>query len=342
MNRLWRLLAMAAALNVTAGAAIAAAQTVMVRNAPPGASVEVLLNDAMAGTGTAGADGGISVDLKMPEPGEMDTNVYVDVCDKLRRVLVVDRNRRPPAVPAGCDRREVSGLFLVRRINTLVVDVGALQPSMLLVKGTYTPPKPPAAEGEEGATTRPPTPTGVTLFGGGGLGKFRDAFLIACGNAQGCDGRDQGVGYSFGGTVWITPWLAAEGGYLKPRGVTTQGGDTFRFDSTFDVDIFPIVAKVGIPAGRFRPYGLVGTAFHQSTLNASQTIDTLSQSFAQRTHGWGWIYGGGAEGWVTSKVALYGEFSFTQVKGKAEDGGEGLVADRLRFLGFGIRVRLSR
>jgi hypothetical protein len=340
--RLWRPLAIAAALNMTAGAAIAAAQTVMVRHAPPGVSVELLLNDAVVGTGTADPDGTVTLDLKMPEPGEMDANVYVDVCEKSRRVLVVDRNKRPPSPPAGCDRREVSGLFLVRRINTLVVDVAALQPSMLLVKGSYTPPKP-VVEGQEDAPTpRRPSPTGLSLFAGTGFNKFRDAFAIACGNAPGCNGEDGGLGYSFGGTFWFTRWLAAEGGYLKPRKTTVKGGDTFTFDTTFDVDVFPVMAKVGIPAGPFRPYGFAGAAYHQSLLNTSETIDTATQLFTQRTHGWGAIYGGGAEGWITSKVALYGELSFTKVKGKAEDGGEGLVDDRLRFIGFGVRIRLSR
>jgi opacity protein-like surface antigen len=343
MTRLWRLLAMAAALNLTAGAAIAAAQTVMARNVPPGMDVEFLLNDAVVGTAAAGPDGLATIDLKMPEPGEMDANVYVDICEKSRRILVVDRNKRPPSPPAGCDRREVSGLFLVRRINTLAVDVGALQPTMLLVKGSYTPPKPLAEGEEEAPATRRPSPKGLSLFAGGGLGKFRDAFLIACGNAPGCDGRDGGLGYSFGGTFWVTRWLAAEGGYLKARRTTTRGGDdTFTFDSTFDVDVFPVVAKAGIPAGPFRPYGFIGSAYHQSTLDSTQTIDAATQAFAQRTHGWGMIVGGGAEGWITPKVALFGEFSFTKVKGKAEDGGEGFVDDRLRFFGFGVRIQLSR
>lgn len=343
MTRLWRLLVIAAALNVTAGAALAAAQTVMVRNAPPGVTVEVLLNDTVAGTATTSPAGDASVDLKMPEPGEMDANVYVDACEKLRRVLVVDRNRRPSPPAAGCERREISGVFWVRRVNTLVVNAGATPPTMLLVKGTYTPPKPAAVEGEEGAAAeRRPSPTGFTLFGGGGLGKFRDAFLIACGNAAGCDGKDGGMGYSFGGTYWLTRWLGAEGGYLKPRTVTAKGGDSFTFDSAFDVDVFPVVAKIGIPAGPIRPYGLAGANFHQSTLVSTETIDAATQAFGQKTHGWGWMLGGGMEGWVTPKVALYGELSFARIKGKAEDKGEGLVDDRLRFVSVGVRIRLSR
>ena len=63
-----------------------------------------------------------------------------------------------------------------------MVDVAATQPSMLLVKGSYTAPKP-TVEGEEPVTERRQAPTGLALFGGTGLGKFRDQFLIACGNA---------------------------------------------------------------------------------------------------------------------------------------------------------------
>lgn len=342
MTRLWRLLAVAAALNVTA--ALASAQTVMVRNAPPGAGVEVLLNDAVVGTGTTSPAGEVSLDLKMPEPGEMDANVFVDACDKMRRVLVVDHNKRPAPPAAGCERKEVSGLFLVRRINTLVVDVGALQPSLLLIKGAYTPPAPAAPEGEGGdaVTPRRPSPTGLTLFGGGGLSKFREQYLIACGNARGCTGHEGGLGYSFGATYWITRWLGAEGGYVKPRKVTAKGGDTFAFNSAFDVDVFTVAGKLAIPAGPVRVYGLAGANFHQATLNSTETIETATQAFIQKTHGWGWLLGGGSEVWVTPKVALYGELSLAHITGKAEDKGEGTVDDRLRFIAAGLRIRLSR
>jgi hypothetical protein len=344
MTRLWRLLALAAALNVMAGAATAGAQTVLVKNAPPGVNVEVAMNDAVTAAGTTSPTGEVSLDLKMPDPGELDANVYVDVCEKMRRVLVVDRNRRPSPPPAGCERHEISGVFWVRRLNTLVVDVGGLQPSMLLVRGAYKPPRPSAPEGEEGeaSTPRRPSPTGLTLFGGGGLGKFRDAFLLACGNVTGCTGHDGGLGYTFGGTVWITRWLGAEGGYVKPRQVTAAGGDTFKFNSAFDVDVFTVAAKLAIPAGPVRIYGLGGANFHQSTLSSTETIDAATQAFGQKTHGWGWLLGGGTEVWVTPKVALYGELSVAHVRGKAEDKGEGIVDDRLRFLAIGARIRLSR
>jgi hypothetical protein len=210
---------------MTAGAAIAAAQTVMVRNAPPGTAIEILLNDAVVGTETAAADGLATLDLKMPEPGEMDANVYVDVCEKSRRVLVVDRNKRPPSPPAGCERREVSGLFLVRRINTLVVDVGALQPSMLLVKGSYTPPKPVVEGEEEAAAPRRPSPTGLSLFAAGGVGKFRDATEGTAVSAT----RSEGPSGSRAG--W--PRRAATSSRAAPRSraATTRSGSTRRSTS---------------------------------------------------------------------------------------------------------------
>src|SRR5260221_2963143 len=343
MTRLWRLLAIAAALNLTVGAARAAAQTVLVRNAPPGITVEIMVDDAVVGTGTTSPTGEASLDLKLPDPGDMDANVYVDVCEKMRRVVVIDRNKRPSPQPAGCDRREISGVFQVKRINTLVVDVGGLQPSMLLIKGTYKPPKPAPPEGEAAASTpMRPLPTRLTLFGCGGVGTFHDAFAIACGNAVGCTGHDGGPGYSFGSTVWITRWLGAEGGYEKPRQVTAKGGDTFSFNSAFGVDVFTVAAMLAVPAGPVRIYGLGGANYHQSTLTSSETIDTATQSFAQKTHGWGWLMGAGTEVWATPKVAIYGELSVARVKGKADDKGEGLVDDHLRFIAVRVRIRLSR
>jgi hypothetical protein len=340
MTRLWRLLAIAAALNLTAGAALAAAQTVLVRNAPPGLDVEALLNDAVTAKGTTSPSGEVSLDLKLPVP-ELDANIFVDVCEKLRRVLVVDHNKRPSAPPAGCDRREISGVFWVRPVNTLVVDVGGAQPTMLLIRGSYTPPKPPPAEGEEAVHALFPTPTGLTLFGSGGLGKFQQAILVACGNVA-CDGHDGGLAYSFGGGFWFTRWIGVQGGYLKPRQVVGKGGEGFTFESKFDVDVFTVTGVLGIPMGRVRAYGLAGGDFHQSTTNLTETIDTTTQLFAQRTHGWALVYGGGLEVWASKKVALFSEMSFSKIKGNAEDKSEAQVNDRLRFFGIGVKIRLSR
>jgi hypothetical protein len=48
-----RLLAVAAVLQIVAGAGVANAQTVMVRSAPPGSTIELLVNSKVAGSATA-------------------------------------------------------------------------------------------------------------------------------------------------------------------------------------------------------------------------------------------------------------------------------------------------
>ncbi len=342
MLKCWRLLAIAAVLNVTLGAVMAAAQTVMVRNVPAGTKVEVLLNGAAVGSGAADADGQATVPLSTGDAigaGGIDANVALDACGPLRRVVITDHAKTAVPSEAGCDRREISGLFWVRKINTIVFDLSGTAPSLLLIRGTYVykPPQP-----EDQPRVWRPLPTGLVLFGGAGTAKFSNAMASACGSATPCTGQDSGLGaYTFGATYWFTRFLAAEGGYLRPRDVTAKGGDTFTFNSTQTTDVFTIAAKLGIPAGPVRLYGLAGGDYHQATTNSSETIDVATQNFAVKTKGWGWILGGGGEVWVWPKIALYGEFDLARLKGPAEGGGEVKMDDHLISVVAGIRVRLT-
>jgi hypothetical protein len=141
MKSPWRLLGLAAALNLTFGLATASAQRVMLRHAPAGTPVEIVLNTETVATGTVGEDGEVTIPFELPVKdgkAEIDANVFVDVCEKVRKVVIVDRNRAALPVAEGCDRREVSGLFWVRPVNTLVVDVAAATPTMLLINGKYS------------------------------------------------------------------------------------------------------------------------------------------------------------------------------------------------------------
>ncbi len=70
--------------------------------------------------------------------------------------------------------------------------------------------------------------------------------------------------------------------------------------------------------------------------------NTATQHFAQRTHGWAPVFGGGLEVWASKKVAIFSEMSISRIKGKAEDKGDGEVDDRLRYFGIGLKIRLSR
>jgi hypothetical protein len=339
---------LAIALDASAGAAVAAAQTVMVRNAPPAATVEVVLNAKTAATGTVSDTGVVTLTTSMKDiigKTEIDANVYVDVCDGKRRVLIVEVGAPTVPVETGCDRRQISGLYWVRPVNTVVVNLAGVTPTLLLIKGSYGVPVT-APDGttpaEEGPRSWRPSPKGPVLSGSAGFSKFRDARLIACGTVDPCSGKDSGLSYSGGATFWITRYLGVEGTYVKPKNMKASGGDTFTFNSTLDADVWTLAGVVGAPIGPVRLYGKAGANYHQATSTTNETIDNVTQTIAFRTTGYGWLFGGGGEGWITSRVAIFGEFNLARLKGPAESGGEAFIDERLRLFMGGIRLHVGR
>lgn len=357
MTRRWRPLALAAALNVIAGAGAAAAQTVFVRNAGAGAPVEVAVNGTKAGSGTADAGGDATVPFDLhAQTGkdEMDANVYVDTCDKTRRVLIVDAGRAPAPAESGCERAQISGLYWVRQVNTLVVDVGGSTPKLLLIKGHYTPPKP-TAEGEEGHTWRP-SPTGMVIYGAPGMTSFRDVVTISCGTVTDCSGKGTRVSAAAGATYWVTRYLGADFSYIKPAKVTASGSGTgYRFNSKLDAEIVTVAGAIAIPAGPVRIYGKVGWDRHHATSETVETIDDVtvtvdnvpqtfkggSQAFVTETKGWGMLFSGGLEAWIKPSFAIYGEAESAALKGTAVGGGEGQLNDRATLVLAGVRFRIG-
>lgn len=333
-----RLLVAAAALNVTIGAAVATAQTVIVRKVPAGDTIEVFLNTTKVATATVDANGDATLPLNLRENNaaktDIEANVFVEACDKLRRVLVVERGQPAAAQQVGCDRREILGLYGVRRDNTLVIDAGGANPTMMLVKGSYGlgPEKP-----------GPRAPKGLVLFGGGGLADFRDAVAISCGTASPCDGKNAGLTYVAGATVWLTRFLAAEGTYIKPRNATASGSGTdYNFDSTLDTQVITITGRIGIPAGPVRLSGFGGTNYHDALLTTKETIKGQSQTMEVETRGWGWVFGAGLEIWTAPAFAIYADAGIAGLRGVPVGGGEVRFNDRLRYVTIGARVRIGR
>ena len=346
VNR-WRLVVTTAAV-VLLTAGLGSAQTVYVRNAPAGSNVEVVVNAASGGTGAVDSEGEAKVEFKLPEgKTEMDSNVFVDVCDtgKLRKVLITDRVRQPPPPAEGCDRHEIPGVYWVRPVNTIVVDVGGVAPSLLLIRGSYTPPKPGADTGS-GDEERPakPLPTGLLMFAGGAYTTFRDAGILFCGNAT-CTPKTSGFTYTFGVDVWLTRFVGVEGTYLHPRKVQASGGDgNESFNSVLESDVWTVAGKLGAQAGVVRIYGKGGMNYHQATAQTRQTIDNISQTFQYKTTGWSWIFGGGMEAWLGQKqrLAIYGDAGIMRIKGDSEGGGEAKIDDRLKYFSVGVKLRLGR
>jgi hypothetical protein len=345
INR-WRCVALQAAATavVMATAGAASAQTVYVRNAPEGSNVEVIVDAASAGKAVVDAQGETKVPFTLPQgKADMDSNVYVDICDKLRKVIIVDRARQPPPPAEGCDRREIPGIYWVRPVNTIVVDVGGVTPSLLLVRGSYTPPKP-TAEGDEENTPAKPLPKGLLMFAGTAFTSYTDAGDLACGNATPCTPKTNGLSYTFGATLWLSRFVGVEGSYMRPHQVTASGGDTYSFNTTLDSDVWTAMGKLGAQAGAVRIYGEGGMNYHEATNTTNETIDNISQTFQYKTKGWSWVFGGGLEGWIGAKqrVAVYGDAGVMRIKGKAESGGEARIDDRLKYVAIGVKLRLTR
>jgi hypothetical protein len=353
MMKRCRPLALAAALQVILGVGSLSAQSVIVRNAPPGSTVEAVLNTTSVGTAKADAKGDATIPLNLSatlKKNEIDANIFLDVCDTMRRVVIVERGQ-PAARPAdGCERRDISGLYLVRRVTTLVVSSGGVNPSVLLVQGSYDLSDPDVAR------PRRLAPTGFVFFGAGELSRFSDARVRACGEVGECDGGGFEAGYTVGVDYWILPYVAAEVAFMDPGDVLVDGrGGTFRFSSFLNTDLFTAAAKVGGPIGQARLYGRAGVNFHVGTFGTTQTtddetvtIDGVPQtipggtvSYELKTEGWGWLFGGGLEIWIRPSLAIFTEVSFAGIKGDAVDAPEGSIDDRLTAIVIGGKFRFG-
>jgi Outer membrane protein beta-barrel domain len=359
MRQPWRRLTLAAALNVTVGVGVVSAQTVIVKKAPPGSAVELVMNADTVASATAGPNGQARLTGKLSgsaaETGT-DVRILVDVCANLERVLLVERGMQPLPQEA-CSRREIGGVFVLRRVTSLVVDVGGPNPMVWLRQG----PVPNEWLGEGAAGFARPTwsrsAKGLVLFGGGDFARFSNTVAISCGNVEQCSGRRSLSGFTVGAGYWLTPHLGAEASYLKPGDVIANGsGGTYRFSSSLDAQIFSVTGKVGAPIGLVRIYGLAGANYQRATLTTNETIDDVTviidetevilpggtQTFQLRTGGWGWVFGGGLEIWEARSFAIYMEGGYLALKGTDRDGGEASTNERVIYVLVGARVRIGR
>ena len=353
MQTSWRLPWLAAALNLTV-VCTAMAQTIIVKNAPPGSTVELLLNATAVGTATVAATGDATLTMDVSAGGkkpQTDANFHVDLCGTLRRIVVVERGVPAPVKESTCERHDIPGLFLVQKVTNVVIDVGGSTPTLWLRQGAV--PEAWLRQGpleEEPERLLKPSPTGLVLSGGGAFTSLRDALFLACGEVQGCTGSGKGFGYAGSVTFWLAPYLGVEAGYLRPKKMTAGGNvGGFRFDSTFEAHIVTIVGKGALPLGPVRIFGQGGFNRHEGTFETIQGLEgttagsvTDPQTFTRKTQGWGQTYGGGIEVWPSSKFALYAEAGWATLKGDEVNEGEGFLDERVNFLLFGARVRLGR
>ena len=345
MSKPLRLLALAAVYCLTIGAGLGSAQTVVATNAPQGSSIELVLNGEAVGTATVDPSGHASLPVNLVQQlkkDQTDLYIFVEQCGDTWRVILAERGNQPPVPPADCDRRDM-GLFLVRRVSTLVVNVGGASPTVLLVQGRFDPRNPRPIRPWNAA------PTGPVLSAGGGLMRFSEVESVACGDVSNCSGGGFTLGYTVGAAYWFKPFLAAEVSFVKPAETTASGaGENFQFTSALDARALAVAGKVAVPAGPIRVYGKAGGTFHQATFETSQTYDAASapgagtQVFEVKTEGWGWLFGGGVEVWLRRRLGAYLEVDFLKLKGSPIDDAAGDLSERVMSIVLGAHVHIGR
>jgi len=358
MGRLWRPLFLAAVLSVIVSPAIARAQTIIVRNAPASAPIEITLNATVAGKAAADAAG----DARIPTnllPGREETEIVVhlavDSCGEIRRIVLAERTMVVPAPGVGCDRKDVAGAFVLRRVTTLVIDVSKADPAVLISQGP-----PPASwlrsDARMGRLVDATAP-GLTVSGGVSFLGFRDVVGVNCGDVAPCKATDYRPNFSLGANYWIRRGLAAEVSYMRSGETTSDGAEAdFRFGSGFKTEVFTIGSYFGVPVGRLRGYGRLSFAYYEGTNTVTQTIDeskltidgiettipATTDTLVHRTGGWGVLFGGGFEFWWKPPFAIYAEAGMVKLKGTDLDGGQAEMDDRMTFVLAGGRVYLGR
>jgi hypothetical protein len=341
-------------LALVVGAGAATAQTVIVTSAPPNSALDVVLNGAVIGSVTADAEGMATVAASGPAAlsADIDAYVFVDTCGERRRVIIVDRNRPDVSAEANCSRQQVTGLFVVKPISTIVVRVPASGPTLVLRHGPYNP--------TSRIETRSTAPKGLVFFGGAGLTVLSDAPALACGNVANCSSDGSGIGYQGGVAYWFTSFLAAEGTYVRPGSMAASGsGPTYKFDGSFESDVFTMAGVFGIPAGAARVYGKGGATYMQALSSTTQTNDEQTvtidaetgetavipggtQTLQFKTQGWGWFFGGGLEVWIGRRLGVYGEVNWAAIKGSDPSDGPGTTDDSMLAVFGGVRFRLGK
>jgi hypothetical protein len=356
----WQPLAIMAAVGLILSAGTATAQTVIVKGAATGSSFELIRNGTQVDTATVDATG--LATLVVPEASrggsnQIEAHVFLDRCGEVWRVLLAEGSLAPPA-SAACTRQALPGFFIVRPTTSFVIDVAPSNAVLLLTQGRVPQSWLRAGPDVAGAVDRL-APTGLLLFGGAGMALGGDIDTVACGTTvAACTADTKRLSYGGGVAYWLTPNIGLEGAYAAPEDATAEGSDTgLRFNSSMQARFVTISGLVGGPVGgRGRMYARAGVNRHRAVLNTSQTVDDAtvtvgeetvtipgaSQTLELRTAGWGYVFGGGFEVWMGSRLAIYGDLNRISINGKTEDASLRTIKEGLWLAQVGVRIHIGR
>lgn len=355
MTRAWWPLGSAAAFLLFASVGIADAQTFFVRGATAGSAVEVAFG-TMVGKGTVDQNGDATVVLTGSPAAteEVAAAIYTDNCGTTIRLVLAGRTAEPPAAGAGCQRRSVPGYFVMRRETSVVVDLTPSIPIVRIRQGRV-----PGAWLEDGPiSTGTTAPRGLIVFGGGGLGTMAETLELLCGNTSPCARENTKLNIVAGASYWLTPWLGAEGSFVRASGFSVSGeGDNYEMVASAKPRVLTVAAVGAFPLKAARFYARAGGAYHHAQVKTSQatfarvipteggavTYPASTQDFVYETVGWGRLFGIGAEAWVSDMAGLFVDVNWMRIEGEnGSTGGERIMKDNLRTLLVGVRIHIGR
>ena len=208
-----------AALVLIAGSGTAAAQTLYVRKAPPASTVNLIVNSTKAGSAQTDQNGDVRIPIDLAthlKKQEIDARVFVDTCDAARTVTIIERDAAPLPPDDGCTRQEITGVFVIQRVSSVVVNVGSPVATLLLRQGSYS---------LRSRGPRRSVPTGLVAFGGATMVNYADALDFGCTGVPTCSGNDSGFEYTVGAEYWFSKIISAEGSWV----VNSRSHFTFKY-----------------------------------------------------------------------------------------------------------------
>ena len=345
----WKSLVLAAGLLLARGAA-ANAQTVWLRDMPPGATGELMFAGDKVSTGTADASGLVQMAVPAGKvTGAVTMHVYVEECGNLRRVILEDTASQPPPADSLCQRFPINGLFDVHSDTTFVVNATGTHAVLIRQGPAYREWLHPVLD-ESGNVkiSRDALPTGLMIGAGATGAEFGNIVSNACGDATTCSGQSLKFAPSGAVTVWATNFLGLEVGYLQPADVSVSGTNTnLAFSTVFQSRIATGALKLGVQAGPVRLYANGGADYAVTLQTTTQSVAASTkgqggtQTFPLKTKGVGIYFGGGLEAWMGRRLALYMEGGRAALKGSAASGSDqGNISDSIVYATLGLRFRV--
>lgn len=346
-RRAWCGVALVIAI-LLASAPHASAQTIIVKDAPAGGEVEVVVNNKVVVSDKANGNGRAT--LVVPgSTADLDGLIAIDSCGTKRRILITQPSVALTAADGACVRRDIPGLFLIRSVSTIVFTVEGANPRLLLRQGPFNPDAPPK--------TWAAVPSGLMVYGGTGFGALGQFGLQQCGSVADCQADGSGFSLSAGAEFWIGRFAAVEVSFLRPSSGTTEGAGTgFTFNSELKANVLAFGAKAGVPVGPVRLYARGGLNRTESLSHMSQTIAERSYTINEvavtvpsgtlatdnETKGYGWYVGAGLELWLNRHVAPFLQLDYQKLKGDDLVDSAYVLNDRHMQVGVGIKVRLGK